>query len=312
MFTFKRSPLNKLAKQPSADPGYPTSSNSNPFNSDPESDGKKNAINSSRRTSSEPALLDQGFKANPFDDDDDHEGRETSSSSSSSYKVTYAMRKKYNNGFRDEGGLENQTVEELEDYAVYKSKETTTSVNNLVKIAGDIREDATKTLVTLHHQGEQITRTHTNAADIEHDLSRGEKLLGSLGGMFSKTWKPKKTHSITGPKLMRDDPLRSKGHHLEQKQRLGLLATSNERPRTQQPSFEPANKLQTVEVEKMKQDDALNDLSNILGELKVMAIDMGSEIERQSKTLDHFDADVEELNFRVKGANRRTARLLGK
>lgn len=30
----------------------------------------------------------------------------------------------------------------------------------------------------------------------------------------------------------------------------------------------------------MKQDDALNDLSNILGELKGMAIDMGSEIER--------------------------------
>lgn len=30
----------------------------------------------------------------------------------------------------------------------------------------------------------------------------------------------------------------------------------------------------------MKQDDALADLSNILGELKGMAIDMGSEIER--------------------------------
>lgn len=30
----------------------------------------------------------------------------------------------------------------------------------------------------------------------------------------------------------------------------------------------------------MKQDDAFEDLSNILGELKGMAIDMGSEIER--------------------------------
>jgi len=28
---------------------------------------------------------------------------------------------------------------------------------------------------------------------------QGEKLLGSLGGMFSKTWKPKKTGVITGP-----------------------------------------------------------------------------------------------------------------
>lgn len=30
----------------------------------------------------------------------------------------------------------------------------------------------------------------------------------------------------------------------------------------------------------MKQDDALSDLSDLLGELKVMAQDMGSEIQR--------------------------------
>lgn len=34
------------------------------------------------------------------------------------------------------------------------------------------------------------------------------------------------------------------------------------------------------QVEKGKQDDALSDISDILGELKEMAIDMGSEIER--------------------------------
>lgn len=108
----------------------------------------------------------------------------------------------------------------------------------------------------------------------------------------------------------------------------------------------------------MKQDDAFEDLSNILGELKGMAIDMGSEIERsvippyltntffvffffffilmfewirsnpretnyllcyfpfyqyrQNKALDHVEDDVDELNFRVKGANQRTRRLLGK
>ena len=34
------------------------------------------------------------------------------------------------------------------------------------------------------------------------------------------------------------------------------------------------------QVEKRKQDDELSDLSDLLGELKDMAIDMGSEIER--------------------------------
>jgi synaptosomal-associated protein 25 len=35
-----------------------------------------------------------------------------------------------------------------------------------------MREDASKTLVMLHHQGEQITRSHDIAAGIDHDLSR--------------------------------------------------------------------------------------------------------------------------------------------
>ena len=34
------------------------------------------------------------------------------------------------------------------------------------------------------------------------------------------------------------------------------------------------------QIEKGKQDDALSGLSNLLGELKDMAVDMGSEIER--------------------------------
>lgn len=34
------------------------------------------------------------------------------------------------------------------------------------------------------------------------------------------------------------------------------------------------------QVEKSKQDDCLSEISNILGDLKDMAIDMGTEIER--------------------------------
>lgn len=34
------------------------------------------------------------------------------------------------------------------------------------------------------------------------------------------------------------------------------------------------------QIEKGKQDDALSDLSDLLGELKGMAVDMGSEIDR--------------------------------
>lgn len=65
-------------------------------------------------------------------------------------------------------------------------------------------------------------------------------------------------------------------------------------------------------MEKVKQDDALSDLSDLLGELKGMALDMGSEIERQNKALDGLDDDVHVLNERVRCANQRGRRLLGK
>uniref|UniRef100_A0A453IN01 t-SNARE coiled-coil homology domain-containing protein n=1 Tax=Aegilops tauschii subsp. strangulata TaxID=200361 RepID=A0A453IN01_AEGTS len=67
-----------------------------------------------------------------------------------------------------------------------------------------------------------------------------------------------------------------------------------------------------LRAEKARQDDAFADLSNMLGNLKDMALDMGTEIDRQNKSLDTFSDDVDELNFRVKGANQRGRRLLGK
>lgn len=100
------------------------------------------------------------------------------------------------------------------------------------------------------------------------------------------------------------------------------------------------------QVEKAKQDDSLSDLSNLLGELKGMAIDMGTEIDRSvfvclftrqlvekrmRKTMSNFTNglpvlfgcrhnkaientydDMDELTARVRGANARGRRLLGK
>lgn len=305
MFGLKKSPL-RVGRHNSVDPGHRVSSRSNPFDSDDELDNKQ-TLKPSKRTSSEPNLTTSKVSTNPFDDDDTKENTAVSS-----YSLTSAARNKYRNDFRDSGGLENQSVQELENYAVYKAEDTTKQVHGCLKIAEEIREDATKTLVSLHQQGEQITRTHYTAASIDHDLSRGEKLLGSLGGMFSRTWKPKKTRPIMGPVITRDDPVQRRGNHLEQREKLGLNNTSKGQSNTRAQLPEPTDAYQKIEVEKSKQDDALSELSGILGELKNMATDMGSEIDRQNKSLDYLDDDVDVLNIRVKDANLRGRRLLGK
>lgn len=233
------------------------------------------------------------------------------SSSSAAAAPSRSSNHHHRNDFRDAGGLEAQSVQELEGYAAYKAEETTRRTQGCVRIAEEMRDTASKTLVTVHQQGQQIHRTHMMAIDIDQDLSRSEKLLGDLGGLFSKKWKPKKNGAIRGPMLTRDDSFIRKGSHLEQRQKLGLAdhpRTSNAR----QFRSEPSSALEKVEMEKAKQDDDLSNLSDILTELKGMAIDMGSEIERQTKAMGDAEKDYDELNFRVKGANTRARRLLGR
>ncbi|KAH6809897.1 soluble N-ethylmaleimide-sensitive factor adaptor protein 30 [Perilla frutescens var. frutescens] len=272
MFGFRKAPAaaaEKPPRQTSIDP-------SNPFDSDDESSDKKKTIG--RRTASEPSLA----MANDSDS-----GRGSS-------------RNKQKKDF------DSMSVQELENYAVDQAEETTNSVKNCLKIAEDIRGDASKTLETLHAQGEQIHRTHVMAADMEKDLSKGEKLLNNLGGMFSMPWKPKKGKAITGPKTSKDDTEAAKRGTKEQRDKLGL-----EKGRVSKtPPPEPTNALQKVDLEKSKQDDALSDLSDILGDLKGMASEMGSELDWQNKALDDLDEDIDELNSRVKGANQRARKLI--
>ncbi|KAJ4804485.1 soluble N-ethylmaleimide-sensitive factor adaptor protein 33 [Rhynchospora pubera] len=256
---------------------------------------------------------------NPFDSDSDtktnvpRSRNSTQSSYSSSSNGTFFgdNKARYRNDFRDTGGIQNQSTQELESYAVYKSEETTQKVNDCLRIAEDIREGASKSLVQLHQQGQQIERTHLKAVDIDQDLSRGEKLLGSLGGMFSKKWKPKKNGPIKGPKLARDEAFAKKGSHMEQRQRLGLTDTKT-RSKPRNLPTDPESALEKVEVEKMKQDDALDGISNILGELKEMARDMGSEIGRQVEGLLDAENDFDKLNIRLEDDNLRARKLLGK
>ncbi|CAN7118026.1 unnamed protein product [Brassica rapa subsp. narinosa] len=198
---------------------------------------------------------------NPFDDANDEE------------EVEKRLKPSFKNHFRESGGVENQTVQELESYAVYMSDETTKTVQGY----------ATRTLVMLNEQGEKITRTHHKAVDLDHDLTQGEKLLGSLGGIFSRTWKPKKTRSITGPVITREgESPKRRVNNLETRKKLGLNQLPKPDSRTNEPLPESADAYQKIEMEKAKQDDGFADLSDLLSELKNMAIDMGTEIERFS------------------------------
>ncbi|KAF7024955.1 hypothetical protein CFC21_037213 [Triticum aestivum] len=246
-------------------------------------------------------------KPGPVDSDSDDDGLISKKpTKSSTYSVPTGNKKQYKDGFKDSGGLENQSVEELENYAAYKAEETTDTLNGCLRIAENIKEDAANTMITLQKQGEQISRTHEKAVEIDQDLAKGEGLLNSLGGFFSKPWKPKKTKKIKGP-VSRDDSFKKKTSRMEQRDKLGLSPRGKGNTREY---GDATNAMDKVQLEKKKQDDALDDLSGVLGQLQGMAVDMGSELDRQNKALDDMHGDVEELNSRVKQANQRARKIL--
>ena len=110
--------------------------------------------------------VDDGFRSpNPFDSASDSEEESTAENNISRIR-------QYENGFRDYEGIHTKSDHELENNAVYKAEKATEKVNDCLKIAEDIKEDAAKILVTLHQQGEQISRTHLSVVNVDHDLSR--------------------------------------------------------------------------------------------------------------------------------------------
>ncbi|KAK2410225.1 SNAP25 proteinous protein SNAP33 [Trifolium repens] len=75
----------------------------------------------------------------------------------------------------------------------------------------------------------------------------GEKLLGNLGGIFSKTWKPKKTGAIRGPTVFGNDPVRVSANHLEQREKLGLNSAPKGQSKPRKTLSGPTNAFERVE-----------------------------------------------------------------
>jgi synaptosomal-associated protein 25 len=142
-------------------------SSRNPFDSDSDDGGATQQRPPARASSAPIPAADQ--RGSLFAGGAEERTGPSSGFASSS---SAAARSRYRNDFRDSGGVDGQSVQELEGYAAYKAEETTQRVDGCLRIAEEMRETASKTLFTVHQQGQQIRRTHAMAQDIDQDLSR--------------------------------------------------------------------------------------------------------------------------------------------
>ncbi|MCO5573548.1 hypothetical protein L7F22_027319 [Adiantum nelumboides] len=217
---------------------------------------------------------------------------------------------------KDSAGCEVGNIMKLDNlaqFAVRESAGTTDGIKNCVQIAENINSMVANTLNILHQQGEQTREAHECTLEIDHNLSAGEKILGSFGRFFStKTWKPVKMRVIKGPQ--KPSP---RGSVLDKKCNSGLLDFAHTFVKSQPVRLHSGLPTEVklpwqakVKIEEREQIDGLTDLSNIVSELKKMSLNMGDELSRQTEALDPFQDEVVELSQRLKRANLRGRLLL--
>ncbi|XP_062587262.1 synaptosomal-associated protein 25-like isoform X7 [Saccostrea cucullata] len=203
---------------------------------------------------------------------------------------------------KEEGGEENgQITQETLDNANQESLESTRRMLNMCE---ESKEAGIKTLVMLDEQGEQLDRIEEGMDQINQDMRDAEKNLEGLekccglcvlpwkraknfekGGDYDKTWKASEDGKVNtnGPRVIVGETAGPQG---------------------------PIITRITNDAREDEMEENLTQVSGMLGNLRNMAIDMGSEIESQNRQIDRINNKGGCLNDRVDAANKRANKIL--
>lgn len=175
--------------------------------------------------------------------------------------------------------------------------ESLDSTRRMMDMCGEAKDAGIKTLVALDDQGEQIEKIEGGLDSINADMGLAEKALKAMDlafGIFPKFWKKsegfKEDEAIWG----------------EQKGGGG--------GGPQQPGVEIASGAFVARItnddREAEMEENMEQVSAMVGNLRNMACDMGSEVERQNVQLDRINMKAGSDIQRVKGANDKAAALL--
>ncbi|XP_037500460.1 synaptosomal-associated protein 25 isoform X5 [Rhipicephalus sanguineus] len=198
------------------------------------------------------------------------------------------------------GELTVQMLQQKIDDGTTESLERT---RNMIALCEESKEAGIRTLVALDEQGEQLDRIEEDMDKINADMKEAEKNLTGMekccgicvcpcqkGKEFKEdasTWKANEDGKVVNsqPARVMDD-------------RNGAGPTSGYIARI------------TNDDRENEMEDNMVQVSTMIGNLRNMAIDMGSEIESQNRQIDRINQKGTSNVVRVKGAQERAAKLM--
>ncbi|XP_065371148.1 synaptosomal-associated protein 25 isoform X2 [Calliphora vicina] len=204
-------------------------------------------------------------------------------------------------------GVPRTELEDLQMKSAQVADESLESTRRMLNLMEESKEAGIRTLVALDDQGEQLDRIEEDMDRINADMKEAEKNLSGMEKCCGICVLPWKKVSIKDDgdnawknnddgKIVNNQPQRV----IDERERAGKGAP---------PQSGYIARI-TNDAREDEMDENLGQVNSMLGNLRNMALDMGSELENQNVQIDRINAKGDANNERMTGVNKRANNLL--
>lgn len=214
--------------------------------------------------------------------------------------------------------MEDMTVEQITMRANQVTDESLESTRRMLQMAEESKQTGVNTMVMLDQQGEQLRRVDEGMDQINQNMKVAEKNLTDLSkccglcvcpcdrvSSIEHDSKYKRTWGLGGGEGETD----SNGSKVVSRQPSGVRNGQAAQANAPAPSG-PYIKRITNDAREDEMEENLDAVGSIIGNLKNMAMDMGTEIDKQNKQIDSITAKADMNRVRIDEANQRANKLL--
>ncbi|KAJ8289628.1 hypothetical protein GJAV_G00003500 [Gymnothorax javanicus] len=213
--------------------------------------------------------------------------------------------------------MDDMTVEDITLRANQVTDESLESTRRMLQLAEESRQTGVNTMTMLDEQGEQLQRVEEGMDQINEDMKQAEKNLTDLSkccglcvcpcdrvksiehdGRYKRTWG---TGSENAGSTGADGVVSNQPTSIRNGQAVAQASAAPSGPYIQRI---------TNDAREDEMEENLGQVEGIIGNLKTMAIDMGSEIDKQNKTIDRITEKADMNKARIDEANERANKLI--
>ncbi|TMW52884.1 hypothetical protein DOY81_002050 [Sarcophaga bullata] len=204
-------------------------------------------------------------------------------------------------------GAPRSELQDLQYKAAQVTDESLESTRRMLNLMEESKEAGIRTLVALDDQGEQLDRIEEDMDRINADMKEAEKNLSGMEkccGLCVLPWKKVSIKDDSDSawknnddgKVVNNQPQRV----IDERERAGMGGA---------PQSGYIARI-TNDAREDEMDENLGQVNSMLGNLRNMALDMGSELENQNRQIDRINAKGDANNERMTGVNKRANNLL--